>query len=319
MNGRMWTVRGLTGTLALLCAAGGAQAQQMQPNAPVAIVNGEAISKGELDAQLKLIGPMPVPLPEAQRKQHQQSVLNAIVESVLLRQFLEKNAPPIDEKEINMRMAGLATQLRQQGRSLSDFCRELNQSEVQLRANVAATIRWYAFAEKHVTEQDLQRCYQENKDLFDRVQVRVSEIVQRVPTKADLSERELVRKHLQELREKILANQITFEEAARQYSQSESKNHGGDLEWVQHFRGGLHPLLPQHIVDAAFAMQPGQVSDVLDSEFGLYLIKVTQRDPGQPSEYTKVRQVVRDLCVEEMKMTILDQQRKSADVKVLLQ
>ncbi|HTU93730.1 MAG TPA: peptidylprolyl isomerase [Gemmataceae bacterium] len=317
MNGLKWTVGGLTGTLALLCAAGGALAQQA--SAPAATVNGEVITVGELETWIKKSGPMPVPLPEAQRKQQQQLVLNSLIEAMLLRQFLEKNAPPIDEKEINGRMADLVTQLRQQGRSMSDFCRELSQSEAQVRANVAATFRWYAYAEKHVTDQDLARCYQENKDLFDRVQVRVSEILQRVPTKADLSERELIRKHLQELREKLLANQITFEEAAKQYSQSETKDQGGDLDWIPHLRGGVYPLLPQHIVDLAFGMQPGQVSDVIDSEYGVYLIKVTQRDPGHPSEFDKVKQAVRDLSVEEMKMSILNQQRKSSDIKILLQ
>lgn len=318
MNGRMWTVGGLTGTLALLCAAGGALAQQKDANPPAAIVNGEVISKGELDALLKKIGPMAVPLPEAQRKQQQQMALNAIIESVLLRQFLEKNAPPIDEREINAHMSGLTSQLRQQGRSLSDFCREMNKNEAQLRADIAAIIRWYAYSEKHITEQDLERCYQENKDLFDQIRVRVSEIVQRVPTQAEPSERELARKRLQELHDKIVSNQIPFEEAARQFSHSPSKEQGGDLDWLPHLRGGLLPL-PDNLVEIAFKMQPGQVSDVMDSEYGMYLIKVTQRDPGHPSEYAKVKQEVRDLCVQEMKMAILNQQRKTAEIRIFLQ
>src|SRR5579884_1336678 len=140
----------------------------------------------------------------------------------------------------------------------------------------------------------------------------------RVPTQADPSERELARKRIQELRDKIVANQITFEEAARQFSQSPTKDQGGDLDWLPHLKGGLLPL-PDDIVELAFKMQPGQVSDVLTSEFGLYLIKVTQRDPGRPSEYAKVKQEVRDLCVEEMKMAILNQQRKTADIHILLQ
>lgn len=321
MNGRRWTVRGMTGTLALLCAAGGAWAQQkMAADAPAATVNGEVISKGELDALLKKAGPMATPLPEAQRKQQQQMALNALIESVLLRQFLEKNAPPIDEREINAHMAGLATQLRQQGRSISDFCREMNRTEAQVRADIATIHRWYAFAEKHLTEQDLERCYQENKDLFDQVRVRLSEIVQRPPATANPNERELARKQLGELRDKILANQITFEEAAKQFSQSPSKDQGGDLNWLPHLRGGLlGGLLPDNIIEIAFKMQPGQLSDVLDSDYGFYLIKVTQRDPGHPSEYAKVKQQVRDLCVEEMKMAILNQQRKASEIKILLQ
>lgn len=318
MNGRMWTVGGIAGALALLCAAGGARAQKPEANPPVAVVNGEAISKGELDTWVKKAGPTPAQLPEGYRKQQQQMVLNALIDAALLRQFLEHNAPPIDEKQINTHMASLAAYLRQQGRSMSDFCREMNRTEAQIRADIAANHRWYAYAEKHITEENLMRCYQENKDLFDQVRVRVSEIMIRVPTQAAPSERELARKQLQDLRDKILANQIPFEQAAKQFSQSEVKEQGGDLGWLPHLKGGLLPL-PDPIVEAAFRMQPGQVSDIMDSEFGFYLIKVTQRDPGRPSEYAKVKPEVRDLCVEEMKMSILNQQRKSADIRILLQ
>jgi parvulin-like peptidyl-prolyl isomerase len=318
MNGRMGTVGGMVCALALLSAVGGVSAQKPEANPPVAVVNGEVINKGELDALLKKAGPLPAQLPEAQRKQQQQMALNAMIEAMLLRQFLEKNAPPIDEKEINTHMAALAAQLRQQGRSMSDFCREMNRNEAQIRADIAAIHRWYAYAEKHITEQDLMKCYQENKDLFDQIRVRVSEIVLRVPTQAAPSERELARKQLQDLRDKILANQIPFEQAAKQFSHSPSKDQGGDLDWLPHLKGGLLPL-PDPIVEVAFQMQPGQVSDVMDSEFGLYLIKVTQRDPGHPSEYAKIKQEVRDLCVEEMKMSILNQQRKAADIRILLQ
>lgn len=318
MNGRMWIVRGMAGALALLCVPGGAWAQKADPNAPAAIVNGEAITKADLDANLKKAGFLQVNLPEAQRKQQQQMVLNAIIEAVLLRQFLEKNAPPVDEKAINAHMAGLASQLRQQGRSFSDFCREMNRTEAQVRADIVAIHRWYAYAEKHVTEQDLGRCYTENKDLFDQIRVRVSEIFIHVPTQAAPSERELARKQLQEIHDKIVANQISFEGAAKQYSQAPSKEQGGDLDFLPHLRGNMLPL-PDNIVDIAFRMQPSQVSDVMETEFGLYLIKVTQRDPGRPSEYAKVKQEVRDLCVEEMKMSILNQQRKMAEIRILLQ
>jgi parvulin-like peptidyl-prolyl isomerase len=318
MNGRMWTVGGMVCAAALLCAAGKALAQKPEANQPAAIVNGETISRGELDALLKKAGPLPAQLPEAQRKQQLQMALNALIEAMLLRQFLEKNAPPIDEKEINTHMAGLAAQLRQQGTSMSDFCREMHKTEAQIRAEIAAIHRWYAYAEKHIAEQDLVKCYQDNKDLFDQIRVRLSEIVIRVPTQVPPNEREMARRQLQEIRNKILAKQVSFEEAAKQYSHAPSKEQGGDLDWLPHLRGGLLPL-PDNIVDIAFQMQPGQVSDVMDSEFGLYLIKVAQRDPGHPSDYAKVKQEVRDLCVEEMKMSILNQQRKSAEIRILLQ
>jgi peptidyl-prolyl cis-trans isomerase C len=308
----------MAGTLVWLCVVGTAPAQKSGMSEPAATVNGEVITKGELEALMRKDGPMAQPLPEGQRKQLQMAKLYALVDAALLRQFLTKSAPVIEDKEVNARVSDLTVELRQQGKSLTDLCRDLSLTESQLRANIAATMQWYAYAEKNVTEQDLEKCYQSNKDLFDQVRVRISEIVIRVPTQVPTSEREKAKCQLKELRDKIVANQITFEEAAKQFSQSPTKDQGGDLDWLPHLKGGLLPL-PDNVIEAAFTLQPGQVSDILDSEFGLYLIKTTQRDPGHPSEYAKVKAEVRDLYVEEMKMSILQQLRKSADLKILIQ
>jgi parvulin-like peptidyl-prolyl isomerase len=308
----------MTGTLVLLCAAGTAPAQKTEANEPAATVNGEVITKGELAAQLKKDGPMPESMPEGQRKQLQMAKLHGLINDALLRQFLEKNAPPIEDKAIDACLTDLNTQLQHSGKSLADLCREMNLSHAQMRANFAAILRWNAYAEKNLSEQDLEKYYQNNKVLFDQVRVRVSEIVMRVPTQVPASERELVRKQLKELRDKIVANQITFEDAAKQYSQSMTKEQGGDLDWLPYLKGELLPL-PDNVLEAAFSLQPGQLSDVLDAEFGLYLIKTTQRDPGHPSEFAKIKQQVREFCVDEMKLSILTQMRKTADLKIHIQ
>ncbi len=318
MRGRNWTVGGVTGTLMLLCVAGAAPAQKTEANEPAATVNGEVITKGQLEALMRKDGPMAASMPEGQRKNLRMAKLHGLINDVLLRQFLEKNAPPIEEKAIDACMEDLKTYLRQQGKNLIDMCREMSLSEAQMRANFATILRWNVFAEKNVTEQDLEKYYRENKDVFDQVRVRVSEIFLRLPTQVPSSERELARTRLKELREKIVANQITFEDAAKQFSNSPTKDQGGDLDWLPHIKGDFL-LLPDNVLDVAFTLQPGQISDVLDSEFGLYLIKTTQRDPGHPSEYSQVKQAVREFCVEEIKSNILMQLRKSADIKILIQ
>ena len=65
MHPRSW----LAAVLAVLAAWGSlATAQGVRPPKPVATVNGRAISMAELDAVVKASGPVPVHLPEAQRR-----------------------------------------------------------------------------------------------------------------------------------------------------------------------------------------------------------------------------------------------------------
>ncbi|MDH5611755.1 MAG: SurA N-terminal domain-containing protein [Gammaproteobacteria bacterium] len=77
---------------------------------------------------------------------------------------------------------------------------------------------------------------------------------------------------------KQLAEGASFDDLARQYSQDVgSAKQGGDLGWIE----------PGQMVntfeDALYAMKVGEVSDIVESQFGLHLIKLEkiQSEPAQ--------------------------------------
>ncbi len=320
MRGRTWAVRGMAGALALLCAAGGAVGQTMGADGgkPAAIVNGETISMQTLETVLKQQGPMAVPLTETLRKQQHQVVLDALINDVLMRQFLKQYAPPIDAKELNARMADLAAGLKQQNKTLSDFCRDLNQTEEQIRATLAGKLQWIAYARPHISDQQVEKYYLENKDLFDKVMVHASEIMLRAPNQPGDPDRTRAKAQLAELREKLLANQLDFADAAKQYSQGPTKDAGGDLDWFPHIRG----ILPEELLQAAFTLPAGQISEVIDSDNGVHLLKIVERKAGEASDFGKIKEEVRLVCIEEMQQAILRQLRqdaqKAGQIKILL-
>ena len=65
----------------------------------------------------------------------------------------------------------------------------------------------------------------------------------------------------------------------------------------------------------AFALPIDQVSDVVETEYGLHLIKVSERKPGPPSDFARVKDKVREAYAADLSLQIMAQQRKTARIE----
>jgi peptidyl-prolyl cis-trans isomerase C len=236
-----------------------------------------------------------------------------LIDDLLMQQFLRKYGPQLEANEVSKKLAELEESLKKQNKTIQDFLKETGQSETQLRTNILNMLQWSMFVKQRLTDEDLKRYYEENKEYFDRIVVRASHIVFRVSATASDTEREAVRAKLLALRQDIETGKIDFADAAKKNSQCASAPNGGDI--------GYFPrkmTVEEAFAKAAFALKVGQMSDVVQTDYGLHLIKVTDRKPGQPSDFSKMKDEVREMCIEEMRMALLTHQRKTAHVEINL-
>jgi peptidyl-prolyl cis-trans isomerase C len=280
---------------------------------PAAVVNGEVIPISEVEAALANRPKELFPLSEAQQRLIKTEVLEMLISERLMKQFLAQNAPPIDPKEVEAQMRALAESLKAQGRSLADFCKETRQTEAQIRAGIQNMLQYNAYARQLATDDELKRYFEENIEYFQKATVRLSHIVIRVPSGATPEDRQAIRQRLAELREQIRSGRLSFADAARQYSHCPSAPKGGDIGVVSR-----KWMLDEAVAKAAFALKPGEISDVVESEFGLHLLLVTERNDGTKVEFAAVVDDVRDSFIEESRQRLLLELRKSAKIEILL-
>jgi peptidyl-prolyl cis-trans isomerase D len=132
---------------------------------------------------------------------------------------------------------------------------------------------------------DIEQYYRQNIAQFTTPeQIRASHILLKTEGKDEAA----VRAQAEDLLKQIKAG-ADFATLARKYSEDEqSAKLGGDLDYFGRGR------MVKAFEDAAFALQPGQVSDVVQSPFGFHIIKVVDRKPETVRPLADARQQIAD-------------------------
>jgi peptidyl-prolyl cis-trans isomerase C len=166
-----------------------------------------------------------------------------------------------------------------------------------------------------VTEKEAKAYYDKNPDLFKTPeQVKARHILIQVSKDASDEEKKKAKEKADELLKKVKAGE-DFTKLAAEYSDDPgTKSKGGELGLFS--KGSMVPAFEQ----AAFSLKPGEVSDLVETEFGFHVIKVDEKKEAvsEPFESIKERvtkQVLREK--QEAKVTeFVEQALKKAKVSI---
>jgi peptidyl-prolyl cis-trans isomerase D len=132
-----------------------------------------------------------------------------------------------------------------------------------------------------VSAQDVERSYNQNIEQYTTPeQVRASHIL----LKTEGKDAEAVKRQAEQVLAETRAPGADFAALATKYSEDEgSKTLGGDLNFFS--RGRMVPEFDQ----AAFSMAPGTISDLVKTQFGYHIIKLTEKRAGGTRPVDEVR------------------------------
>jgi len=132
---------------------------------------------------------------------------------------------------------------------------------------------------------ELQNYYEQNKASFGEPEERrASHILLTIGEGGSAKDKEAVRKLAQDLLARVRAKPDEFAKLAAEYSKDPgSANKGGDLGFFG--RG----MMVKSFEDAAFSLKPGEISDVVETEFGLHIIRLTEVKGGTAKPFEEVK------------------------------
>jgi peptidyl-prolyl cis-trans isomerase D len=135
------------------------------------------------------------------------------------------------------------------------------------------------------TEEDLRKYYAENASRYGVPEERrASHILIKAERSASADERAKAKAKAEELLAQVRKNPTSFAELAKKNSQDEgSAVNGGDLDFFG--RGAM----VKEFDAAVYAMKPGEISNLVETDFGYHIIQLTGTRGGEKKPFEAVR------------------------------
>jgi parvulin-like peptidyl-prolyl isomerase len=312
----------LLSSLAGAAGAGVASAEVVERI--VAKVNGEIITLSELELEvqqaIERLGPAATPEEELKRRTElQKQILDRMIDNKLVIQVAEERGLKVPARYFDEWKKNVMDQMKIT--TEEDFLRQVELQGTTVDALkkqfeegllVQEVRRMEVDSKVSVSEPEIQERYRQHiADYTEPAKIRLREIVVKFDSATEVEEGQKIRQILQEIKQGA-----DFAEMARMHSESSSRDAGGDLGFFN--KGELTEALDS----AAFALEPGQVSDVIRMESAFYLIKVEEKTEEKVKPIAEVRSEVADAIFQE-KMSVqleryVKQLRERAIVEVRL-
>lgn len=287
-------------------------------NEVVARVNGQPIYAAEL-TRIKKALQTGQQIPADKQKEFDQQALNQLVSAELLYQAGQKQPPADLDKLVEEKYS----QGKKRFPTEQDFqkaTKELGMTESDLRDYTRRDIVISSYVQKNfaskitVSEEESKKFYDQNLDKFKQSEsVRARHILIGVDSKATDADKKKAREKIESIR-RSLAGGADFATLAKDHSTCPSSQQGGDLGFFG--KGQMVPAFEQ----AAFALKPGEISDVVETQFGYHIIKLVDKKDASTVPFKDVKPRIDDY-LKNQKVTAavhayLADARKSAKIEL---
>ena len=267
-------------------------------------VNGTAITAGDVGfmATTRQVKP-------EDRAEREPKLVEELIDRQLIREFLagRKFAAPADELAFQIQRAEDA--IKKHGDDPAMLLQKLGYTPERLKSELGLPLAWQGYVRHTVTLPQTKDYFEQHRAELDGTQLRARQIFLKLPPKPSDADVTAKTNRLTDLRSQIASGKISFAEAAKRHSESPAKDQGGDVGTF-----GFRGKLPSPVTRAAFALKVNDISEPVVSTFGVHLIQVTERMPGDLS-LEDVRPQILERLSEQLWADTVSRERKTAQIE----
>jgi peptidyl-prolyl cis-trans isomerase C len=300
--------------------------QAPSPNPVIAVVNGTEITARQLEVSLEsytqeITMKTGRQATEQELVQIKSTLMEELINQELLYQAARKQKTTINEEQYQARLSQVEKQMasdprfseeiKKTGYSMEDIQQQIRQHLV-----INQFVRETFLDPAKASEAEVQAFYETHrKDFIRPEQVRVQHILIKPAAPDDEKSKAAALKKIQDIQKKLDETK-DFEALAREYSQCPSSKKGGDLGFFG--RGEMTPPFEA----AAFALGVNEISNIVETQFGYHLLKVTGKTAETSVSFEEVRADIEAALVrekaEKAMAAFLDSEKKSGKIELLL-
>jgi peptidyl-prolyl cis-trans isomerase C len=275
----------------------------------VAVVNESAITQEDFERELGLVqrrfARMGRPLSDSQLLMLKKRVLESLINRELLYQESQDEGIKIEDHAINEELKAVKSRFSNE-EEFKAVLISLNLSEAGMKAQIERDLAIKQLVDNQfvqkvkVSGKETKAFYESHPESFKRPEeVRASHILIKVDPEADESQKAAALNMIGRIQNKVKKGE-DFAALAKEFSQGPSGSKGGDVGFI----GRGQTVKP--FEEAAFALKPGEVSNIVQTKFGYHLIKVTEQKPATTIGYEDVKDKLKEYLKEQKVQQQLD-------------
>jgi parvulin-like peptidyl-prolyl isomerase len=254
--------------------------------------------------------------------QLRKEAMELMIEQVLVKQAAEREGIEADPEEVEKNVEQLRS-VFMTDLSYESMLEAEGYTEESYREHVAEMMASKMYLDRirvdaaDVSDTELERYYHENENrLTFPEQVRVRHILLTWKPLGTQDDRAAIRKQMEPILERARAGE-DFTALVAEFSEDfATKDSGGDTGLFH--RGQMTPAFEE----AAFALEPGEISEPVETGYGVHILKLEERLESRLVPLDEVREQLRDHVREEkMEAAVrarIDELRAAADIEVLI-